>query len=89
MLVKISFAHTLNLVCENAIKSTDNLIPLLNKVRAVVWIRSVTVNNKLRRLQLNSEIGKNRKVNIEKQFEKRFGNIEKCYLVGCIYNIRS
>lgn len=40
------FAHTLNLVCENAIKGTDVLVDLLYKVRSLVtWVKKSVHNS--------------------------------------------
>ncbi|XP_030750852.1 zinc finger BED domain-containing protein 4-like [Sitophilus oryzae] len=47
------FAHTLNLLCENAVKNTANLLALIEKVRAIViWFkRSVYASDELRKVQ--------------------------------------
>ncbi|CAG9862308.1 unnamed protein product [Phyllotreta striolata] len=49
------FAHTINLVCEQALKNTQNLDKLIEKVRTiVVWFkRSVHASDELRRIQQN------------------------------------
>ncbi|KAJ8930136.1 hypothetical protein NQ314_017102 [Rhamnusium bicolor] len=47
------FAHTISLLCENSIKSTTNLIILIEKVQTiVVWFkRSVHASDELRHIQ--------------------------------------
>lgn len=52
------FAHTINLLCENALKITPNLLVLVEKVRAiVVWFkRSVHASDELRKVQKNKGI---------------------------------
>lgn len=52
------FAHTLNLVCENALKNTQGLDAIIDKIRSiVVWFkRSVKASDQLRKAQ--TEAGK-------------------------------
>lgn len=52
------FAHTLNLVCENALKNTEGLNDLITKVRSiVVWIkRSTKASDELRKYFKKEEV---------------------------------